>query len=73
MRAKMTRPNRITLPDDIAQGLHGVEYLDIEEKDGCLVFTPVACTKADKVREELGRRNITQKGIDDAIRWAREQ
>ena len=73
MRAKMIKPNQITLPDEVALGLHGVEYLDIEEKDGCLVLTPVVHTEADKVREELGRRGITQKDIDDAIRWAREQ
>ena len=73
MRAKMTKPNQITLPDEIALGLHGVEYLDIEEKDGCLVLIPVARTKADKVREELRQRGITQKDIDEAVRWAREQ
>ena len=73
MRAKMTGPNQITLPDEVALALHGVEYLDIEEKDGCLVLTPVACTKADKVRRELAQRGITQMDIDDAIKWARGQ
>lgn len=73
MRAKMTGPNQITLPDEVALALHGVEYLDIEEKDGCLVLTPVARTKADKVRRELAQRGITQMDIDDAIKWARGQ
>ena len=73
MRAKMTGPNQITLPDEVALALHGVEYLDIEEKGGCLVLTPVARTKADKVRRELAQRGITQMDIDDAIKWARGQ
>ncbi len=73
MRAKMTGPNQLTLPDEIALALHGVEYLDIKEKDGCLVLTPVPRTKADKVRLELARKGITQKDIDDAIKWARGQ
>ena len=73
MRAKMTGPNQLTLPDEVALALHGVEYLDIEERDGCLVLTPVPCTPADKVREKLARRGITQKDIDDAIKWARGQ
>ena len=72
MRAKMTAPNQITLPHVVALGLHGVEYLDIEERDGCLVLTPVPRTAADKVRAKLARRGITQKDIDDAVKWARE-
>jgi hypothetical protein len=73
MRAKMTAPNQITLPHVVALGLHGVEYLDIEERDGCLVLTPVPRTAADKVRAKLARRGITQKDIDDAVKWARGQ
>ena len=72
MRAKMTGPNQITLPDEVALALHGVEYLDIEERDGCLVLTPVPRTAADKVRAKLARRGTTQKDIDDAVKWARE-
>ena len=71
MRAKITAPNQITLPDEVALALHGVEYLDIEVKKGCIVLTPVPRTKVDKIREEIVSRGITQKDIDDAVKWAR--
>ena len=71
MRAKMTGPNQITIPDEVALALHGVEYLDIEEKDGCLVLTPVARTAADAVRDKLAKMGITEADVADAVAWAR--
>ena len=72
MRAKMTAPNQITPPHVVALGLHGVEYLDIEERDGCLVLTPVPRTAADKVRAKLEEMGITEADVADAVAWARQ-
>ena len=71
MRAKMTAPNQITLPHVAALGLHGVEYVDVEIKDGCLLLTPVPRTAADAVRDKLGKMGITEQDIADAVAWAR--
>ena len=73
MRAKLKDGNQLILPDEVAQALHDVEYVDVEVKEGYLVFTPVPRTKADKVRRELAQKGITQEDIDDAIKWARGQ
>ena len=71
MRAKMTAPNQITLPEEVALALHGVEYVDVEIKDGCLLLTPVPRTAADAVRDKLAKMGITEQDIADAVAWAR--
>ncbi len=71
MRARMTRPNQITIPDELALALHGVEYLDIEEKDGCLVLSPLRQSNLDDVYEKIERLGITKADIADAVAWAR--
>ncbi len=71
MRAKMTGPNQITIPDEVALALHGVEYLDIEERDGCLVLTSVRRTSIEAVRDKLAEMGITEADLADAVAWAR--
>ena len=71
MRAKMTGPNQLTLPDEVALALRGAEYVDVEVKDGRLELTPVPKTAADAVREKLAKMGITEQDIADAVAWAR--
>ncbi len=71
MRAKVTGPNQITLPDEVALALHGVEYVEIELRDGCLILTPEPRTATDAVREKLAKIGITEQDIADAVAWAR--
>jgi len=36
------------------------------------VIAPVTPSRADKVREKLARRGITERDVKSAIRWARK-
>ena len=72
MRAKITDGNRLILPDEVALALHGVEYLDIEEKLGCLVLTPVKRTAIDDIHDQMEKLGITEQDIADAVAWARK-
>ena len=71
MRAKKTGPNQITLPDELGPVLHGVQYFDIEQKDGCLVLVPIRQSNLDDVYEKIEKLGITEADIADAVAWAR--
>ena len=71
MRAKLKDGNQLTLPDDVAKALEGIEYLDIEEKLGCLVLTPVRRTALDDIHDRLEQLGITEQDVADAVAWAR--
>ena len=71
MRAKLENGNQLTLPDEVALALDGVEYLDIEEKLGCLVLTPVIRMTIDDIHDKLEKLGITEADVADAVAWAR--
>ena len=71
MRAKLRDGNQLILPDEVALDLHGVEYLDIEEKLGYLVLKPVRRKSLDDIHDRLERLGITEQDIADAVDWAR--
>lgn len=73
MLAKLTDRKVITLPDEVADAVQGTEYFEVAEEGGCIVLTPTHLSPLDIVRLELEERGITQKDVDDAVKWARGQ
>ena len=73
MLAKLTDRNVITLPEEVAEAIQGSKYFEVVEEDGRIVLTPTQLSPIDLVRQELEERGITQKDIDDAVKWARGQ
>ena len=73
MLAKLTDRNVITLPEEVAEAIQGTEYFEVAEEGGCIVLTPTQLSPIDIVRQELKERGITQRDIDDAVKWARGQ
>ena len=71
MRAKLRDGNQLILPDEVASALAGIEYLDIEEKLGHLVLTPVKRTAIDDIHDKMEKLGITEQDIADAVAWAR--
>ena len=71
MLAKLTDRNVITLPEEVAEAIQGSEYFEVSEEGGRIVLTPTHLSPIDIVRLELEERGITQKDIDDAVKWAR--
>ena len=71
MRAKMTSPNQLTLPDEVVLALDGAEDVEIEVKDGHFILTPVKRTSLQDVQDKLARMGITEADVADAVAWAR--
>ena len=76
MLAKKTSKNQLTLPKEIIKSFPGTEYFDVSVKDRKIILLPVRITPADVtlegIREKSQKLGITEKDVNDAVRWARK-
>lgn len=77
MLAKRTSKNQITIPKDIARKFPDAVYFDITVEDDRILLRPVQILPAGKtmerVRGKIRKLGLTEKDVDDAIRWARRR
>jgi hypothetical protein len=76
MLAKKTSKNQLTLPKEIVKAFPDVEYFEINVQDGKILLTPVKITPAStlqQVKDKIEKLGLTEKDIDDAIKWARRE
>lgn len=73
MLAKLTSKNQLTLPKDIVSSFPGVSYFEVSERSGRIVLSPVRLNQGDAVRRKLRELGITNRDVQEAIRWARRQ
>ena len=75
MLAKKTSKNQITLPKAIVQELPDVEYFEVSLREGEVVLKPVVVSAPGEqlkaVRAKIRALGLTEKEVEDAIRWAR--
>lgn len=71
MLAKITSKNQLTLPKSITNALGPVEYFEVEVRDGQVVLTPVRLQRADAVRAKLAELGLSERDVEEAVRWAR--
>jgi hypothetical protein len=71
--AKKTSKNQITLPKKIVDQLPGIDYFDVQIRDGIIQLHPVDWTGAAQVREKLEELGIDERDVRDAVKWARSR
>lgn len=75
MLAKKTYKNQITIPKDVLKGFEEVEYFDAFAEGGRIILKPVVIEgqgeRLRRVREKISSMGLTEKDVDEAIRWAR--
>ena len=75
MLAKKTVKNQITLPKSILDKIPDTDYFEVSLHGGGIVLKPVRIEGSDaqlgRVRAKIKALGLTEKDIDDAIRWAR--
>ena len=77
MLAKKTSKNQLTLPKKIVKEFPDIEYFDVEVKGKKIVLTPVRITPEtstlEGIRDKVEKLGITERVLDEAIRWARRK
>ena len=76
MLAKRTYKNQITIPRIVIKDFPGVEYFDVQSRGQEIILKPVFLNTSDnleKIRDRMNQLGITEKDIEDAVRWARKK
>ncbi len=77
MLAKKTVKNQITLPKAIVRQLPQVDYFDVSLREGEVVLRPVTVSAPGEtlraVRAKIKALGLTERDVEDAIRWARKR
>jgi hypothetical protein len=77
MLAKKTSKNQITLPKEIVKAFPDAEYFDVTIRDHTIRLMPVKITPVpsslDSVRDKIEKLGLTEKGVGEAIQWARSR
>ncbi len=75
MLAKKTVKNQITLPKAIVDKIPDTDYFEVTLRGEEIVLKPVRIEGSDaklsRVRAKIKALGLTEKDIDEAIRWAR--
>lgn len=75
MLAKLTAKNQISLPKAIVKNFPDVQYFDVSLRNGEIVLSPVVVARVNErlkaIRAKIKRLGLTEKAVDEAIRWAR--
>ena len=79
MLAKKTVKNHMTLPKAIVDEIPDTDYFEVSLRDGEILLKPVhfesssAKRKLTRVRRKIKALGLTEKDIDEAIRWTRSR
>ncbi|MBI2981412.1 MAG: AbrB/MazE/SpoVT family DNA-binding domain-containing protein [Deltaproteobacteria bacterium] len=75
MLAKRTYKNQITIPKEALKGFEEIEYFDVVARGEEIVLRPVVIQsqgeRLKRIRAKIQSLGLTEKDIDEAIRWAR--
>lgn len=73
MLAKVTSNNRLTLPKAIRSQFPGVDYFQVSAERGQITLKPFRKSRIEEIRDHIDKLGISEKGIEDAIRWVRRE
>ena len=71
----MTSKNQITIPKKIIEQLPGVEYFEVELKDGVVMLKPLKVydTSLERIRTKVKKLGLQENTVKEAIKWARSK
>jgi bifunctional DNA-binding transcriptional regulator/antitoxin component of YhaV-PrlF toxin-antitoxin module len=72
MLAKITVKNQLTLPKAVVTRFAGVEYFEVSTDGASITLRPLQRSRVGEVWAHMKKLGITEKDVDDAVRWARE-
>lgn len=75
MLTKLTTKNQITIPKDVISRLPDVQYFDVSYSEGNVILKPVKVyeTDLDGIRSKMKQLGISEKSVEEAVKWARKK
>ena len=73
MLAKLTSKNQLTLPKAVVREFPGARYFEVRAEKGRIVLLPARVTSLEGVWRKIESLGITEKDVDDAVRWTRKR
>ena len=75
MLTKLTAKNQITIPKDVISKLPDVQYFDVSYNEGSVILKPVKLyeTDLDGIRSKMKQLGISEKSVEEAVKWARKK
>jgi bifunctional DNA-binding transcriptional regulator/antitoxin component of YhaV-PrlF toxin-antitoxin module len=75
MITKLTSKNQITIPKGVISRLKDVQYFDVTYNEGNVILKPVKVydTDLDGIRSKMRQLGISEKSVEEAIKWARKK
>ena len=73
MLAKLTSKNQLTLPKAVVGEFPGTRYFEVRAEKGRIVLLPARVTNLDSVWRKIESLGITERDVEDAVRWARKR
>ena len=73
MIAKLTSKNQLTLPKAVVREFPGTRYFEVRTEKGRIVLSPARVTSLEGIWRKVESLGITEKDIEDAVRWARKR
>lgn len=71
MLSKLTSKNQLTLPKAVISQFPDVDYFEVKAEHGRIVLEPFRKSRIHEVWDKLEKLGITEKDVDDAVKWAR--
>ena len=73
MLAKLTSKNQLTLPKAVVGEFPGTRYFEVRAEKGRIVLLPARVTSLDGVWRKIESLGITERDVENAVRWARKR
>jgi len=73
MLAKLTSKNQLTLPKSVVGKFPGARYFEVRAEKGRIVLVPARVTSLESAWSKIESLSITEKDVEDAVRWARKK
>jgi hypothetical protein len=73
MLAKLTSKNQLTLPKAVVGKFPGARYFEVRAERGRIVLVPARVTSLEGVWAKIESLGVTEKDVEDAVRWARKK
>ena len=73
MLAKLTSKNQLILPKAVVGEFPGTRYFEVRAEKGRIVLLPARVTSLEGVWGKIESLGITEKDVEDAVRWARKR